>query len=474
MWTLRSVFFLLSSVVPALACSCSSYEQAKACAIFHSTPVIFSGRVIDHNNDKTVGFRQMTLYRFKVIEIFKGLPSGTKEVFIDPGSMASCYTSFKTDSSYLVYTGYSPPLMVDTLLKGNQPSSNAKQMPAAWKGLGKLPIYDVGGCNPTRTIRDNDPDMAFLRSTSRRGAIGNGWIEGYALQNIGWLSKFSEYVAASDTTFTLTSRLHKGWTAAVLPDGTFKIDAVPPGVYEVTAQSPVLGKGIIVGPPGVEVPPGGCALVQASFQTNSSISGRVLNADGKPAPDVRLEFGELQTGGKVRDLPNNWAESDKDGNFKLIDVPFGRIVVATNLNGAPTSGSPYEPFYVPGTHVALAARVFTIKPNSQVTGVTLQLPKPLAFGDLYVDVKWPDGSPASEGARAFARNNGAYADNGRAPAASNRVKLRLALGRKYEIRIDWLNDKPGKFLYVEGVTKIIDFTRDGIVTELRLNTIRPE
>ena len=186
-----------------------------------------------------------------------------------------------------------------------------------------------------------------------------------------------------------------------------------------------------------------------------------------------MEFGELQTGGKVRDLPDNWANSDEDGNFKLTDVPYGRIVVAANLNGVPKKGMPYEPFYASGTHNALAARVFTIKPNSQVTGVTLQLPKPLAFYDLFVDVKWPDGSPALEGARAFASSNGAYADDGLAPAATNRVKLRLALGRKYKIRIDWLNDKPGKFLYVEGGTQIIDFTKDGIITELKLNTIRP-
>lgn len=473
MWASRSVILLLSTVMPGLACTCSSYEPAKACAIFHTTPVIFSGRVIDHNDDKTGGFRQITLYRFKVLEIFKGLPSGTKEVFIDPGSMTSCYTTFKSDADYLVYTGYSQPVMAVTVLKNYQPTSNTKQMPAAWKGLERVPIYDVGVCSPTRTIRGNDPDVAFLRSISKYGAVGNGWIEGRALQNIGFLSLFSEYVAASDAKFTVTSRSHESRTATVLPDGIFKIAAVPPGVYEVTAQSPVLGKGRVLGSPGIEVPPGGCALVQASFQTHSTISGRVLNADGKPARNLRLEFGELQTGGKVRDLPGNWANSDEDGNFKLTDVPYGRIVIAVNLNGAPKSGTPYEAFYAPGTHNALAARVFTIKPNSQVTGVTLQLPKPLAFYDLFVDVKWPDGSPALEGARAFASSNGAYADDGLAPAATNRVKLRLALGRKYKIRVDWLNDKPGKFLHVEGETKIIDFNRDGIITELKLNTIRP-
>lgn len=262
MWAYRFVILLLSTVMPGLACTCSSYEPAKACAIFHTTPVIFSGRVIDHNDDKTGGFSQMTLYRFKVLEIFKGLPSSTKEVFIDPGSMTSCNTNFKSDADYLVYTGYSQPVMAVTVLKNYQPTSNTKQMPAAWKGLERLPIYDVGVCSPTRTIRGNDPDVAFLRSISKYGAIGNGWIEGRALQNISSFSLFSDYVAVSDAKFTVTSRSHESRTATVLPDGIFKIAAVPPGVYEVTAQSPVLGKGSVLGSPGIEVPPGGCALVK--------------------------------------------------------------------------------------------------------------------------------------------------------------------------------------------------------------------
>jgi hypothetical protein len=105
----------------------------------------------------------------------------------------------------------------------------------------------------------------------------------------------------------------------------------------------------------------------------------------------------------------------------------------------------------------------------------LHLPKPLPFGDLYVEVKWPDGSPALGGARAWAEWKKAEAGFGGAPASTNRVKLRLALERRYEIRVDWTDFKPGKFLFVEGAApQTLDFTHDGQVVEMRLKNPHPQ
>src|SRR2546429_7328241 len=124
----------LSAAWPVLPCSCGSYEPVKACQIYQRTPVIFRGRVIDHNHDPTAGFGQMTLYRFKVLEAFKGLSPETKEVFINPASMTSCYTEFALDHDYLVFTGGSEPAPAAvTVLGGRQPSFPPKEIPATWK-----------------------------------------------------------------------------------------------------------------------------------------------------------------------------------------------------------------------------------------------------------------------------------------------------------------------------------------------------
>jgi hypothetical protein len=474
---MRARYFLLAlgTAWPALACSCGSYEPAKACQISQSTPVIFRGRVIDDNDDRTAGFGQMTLYRFRVLEVFKGLPPDTKEVFIDPASMTSCYTQFDLDHDYLVYTGGTQPAPAAvTVLGVRQPNLPRKQMPAAWKGLEQLPVYLVGGCSPTRVVEDRDADLAYLRSYAKGSLQPNGWIEGRAVQNFGWPYKFAEFVAVTDAMLTVTSPSGHPRTSAVQTDGTFEIGPVQPGIYSMSIRSPVLGNGKFA-EREVEVPSGGCAVANASFATQSTISGKVLNANGTPALSARLELGELRTGGKAREIPETWANSDQDGNFKISNAPVGRIVLAANLNGAPTSEMPFDAVYVPGTQDVSAARVFVIQPGHQVTGVSLRLPKPLPFGDFWVDVTWPDGSPAVGGARAFAEWNGARADFESAPNSTNRVKLRLALVRRYEIHVDWIDTKPGKFLFVEGAaSRTLDFKRNGQTLELRLKAPRPQ
>jgi hypothetical protein len=48
----------------------------------------------------------------------------------------------------------------------------------------------------------------------------------------------------------------------------------------------------------------------------------------------------------------------------------------------------------------------------------------LAIRDLYVDVMWPDGTPAVDGARAFAEIGRARAAFEHSPKESNRVTMR--------------------------------------------------
>ena len=97
-----AVFLLGSSIY---ACSCSSYEPVQACEVYQRTAVIFRGRVIGVHRDLQGAFGRRTLYRFRVLETFKGLDRDIGEVFIDPLSYTSCARSFTLDAEYLVYAG---------------------------------------------------------------------------------------------------------------------------------------------------------------------------------------------------------------------------------------------------------------------------------------------------------------------------------------------------------------------------------
>lgn len=134
---------------------------------------------------------------------------------------------------------------------------------------------------------------------------------------------------------------------------------------------------------------------------------------------------------------------------------------------------PFDPVYAPGTQDLRSAHAFNLGPDETVADVDLRLPQPLAFGVLHVDVLWPDGSPATDGARAFANDaRSARADFASAAWSSNRVDLRLALGREYRVRADRLS-LGARFLFVESNRRTVEFTRDGQIVEIRLREPKP-
>lgn len=470
---LASLLLALAAPPIALACSCSSYEPVKACQIYHSTPVMFRGRVIDHNHDPTSGFGQITLYRFKVVESFKGIPPRTNEVFIDPASLTSCYRQFALDEDYLIYAGSGGSIAAPTTSDRASQQPGGKHLPTAWKDLKDVPVFVVGVCSPTRTIKDDDPDLSYLRDAASGRLATSGWIEGRVVQNAAWPFLFREFVAAPGATVTILAPPGQHRPEMVLQDGTFKTGPIAPGAYTISADSPVLGKAQLRDPT-VTVPPGGCVVANASFENKSAITGRVLYHDGTPAAKIDVAAGEVAPDGGLRRIPLAWSTSGADGQFRIPNVPFGRIVLAANLKGAPTEKMPFDPFYAPGVGDSTAARIFEVKPGQEAQAGTLRLPPPLPFGDLHVEVRWPDGSPARGGARAFAVFNGARAAFEQAPRASNNVRLRLALGRTYLITADWLDTSERRFLHVEGGKGLtVDFTQDGQTVEVRLPTLRP-
>jgi hypothetical protein len=46
------------------------------------------------DHDPTMGLRQRTFVRFAIEEAFKGLPAGTRDIWIEPGSFTSCYAEY--------------------------------------------------------------------------------------------------------------------------------------------------------------------------------------------------------------------------------------------------------------------------------------------------------------------------------------------------------------------------------------------
>lgn len=488
---MRILIIFLVFMIPGLACTCANTAPVAACEIFDKTQIVFRGRVIDHNHDSRLGFAQWTLYRFSVEESFKGLAATVKEVFIDPGSFTSCYGGFSTDRDYLIYIGTTRSLPPPYAPTGSQPDTrfaeyyarvknapsqdgSIKPMPAAWKDLGALPVFRVGECSPSRLLKENDKDLTYLRSIAAGGIESTGSIEGVAAQSATFSLLLDEFMPVTDARVDVWNDL-RSLTTKTDSKGSFAIHPVPPGSYFVRLTKEGFGEAkILREAPEIDVPASGCAVVRASFDTKASVSGTVQRADGKPAAKIRIEIGEVRSDGTIRYLQGDWATSDEAGNFRL-RVPSGRIVVGSNIDPFPTPAVPEDPVYVPGTTVVSHARIFTLRPDEQVNGVLFRLPPPLPLAELFVDVLWPDKTPAKGGARAEASSRGRRNAFERAPATTNRVKLPLVPGRTYEISVDWLSDRIGRFVIIEGAgSQSIQFDHQGQVVSLVLKESEPK
>lgn len=445
---MRTLLLCLLTALPSLACTCTSYEKVPACALFRGTNVIFRGRVVEKIRRRQFGDE----YRVQVEEAFKGLNPETAEVIVG-ANYGPCAMDFKPGNDYLMYT-----------------QGDATTIHTA------MPTLSISMCSPSRIIRLEDPDLTYLRSAVQGNLPTTGWIEGIVVQNGGWLGLLKEFAAAPNTTVTAQNG-DVTRSATANPDGTFRLTDLKPGRQTVSFASPGLPPGKLLSEreQPTEVPKGGCAYVNATFETDSSLAGRVVTSTGLPAANVRLDLGEVQSDGKVKRIPNTWANTAKDGSFLINNLPMGKIVLGANINGAPSKDERYDTVYAPGVQTLAKARIFTVKPTEKVTGVTLRLPPPLPFGYLYVDVQWSDGSPATGGARAKARWRESRAAFEDAPKSGNRVALPVALNRHYEISADWLSDAPGHFTFLTSKNPVpVDFAKDGQIVTIRLDAMPPK
>lgn len=97
-------------------------------------------------------------------------------------------------------------------------------------------------------------------------------------------------------------------------------------------------------------------LALAQAPANGSISGTVRGATGEPSAGVRVAAMPVAGG----DVLVGIAETDRDGRYRLENVPPGRYYITAGLVSAPT--------YCPGTRDPRLGAVVTIAVGSAITG----------------------------------------------------------------------------------------------------------
>lgn len=380
---------------PAEACSC--VETGPACEDYWRVSAVFAGRVLSISRDagkprsRAPGTRRV---RLEVTEAFTGVRKETVEVTTGSGG-GDCGFPFREGAEYLVYA-------------------------TAADGAGGL---TVGICSRTRELARAADDLDYARRVAS-GAPVEGRIAGAVMLETRSLGRASAR-APRPLEGVGVRLIREGQVTRVVTgtDGRFSAEGLAAGRYEAVLELPegVYAEGW---PRRIELRDArGCAEVHAAAFADGRVSGRIIDAAGRPVAGLTVELtipaGIDEPAGpeRIRDL------TDSEGRYELAHVPAGRFVVG--INTQPRQGDAPEPrLFHPGVAGLTAATRVSLRAGERITLGDFQLPREL----VYVAV------------------SGVVTDAGGAPAATARVYLKGPAEADYILSEPAVTDASGRFV----------------------------
>jgi hypothetical protein len=365
---LMVVALVLLLANPASACSCRTLT---VCDLIQM-PTLFIGEVIEGGVGSIRDDPWITdagFVRFRVIEIFRGLPEGTKTVtmktFLLPGMCSP--NPYRPGRTYLVAPG---------------------------KESGE---YADGVCFTGRDVEEAREDVRQVREYFTGGAASR--IQGTVA--VSDESSLVRYRLGSEETKSLsgvriaTVGARTTYSTVTDADGRYSLP-LPAGTYRVRATLDSYSS-----PPDerVVVPSRGCAVQDFGLSASNRISGTVRDESGKIVPDAQVGLIDLDHAPDASSWPVMATEytNEKDGSFSFTNIPLGRYLLVYNPMGPRADGlfgAPQESAYYPGNGNRASARVVEVNSTRvQLTELNLVVGKPVAFRSVSITVQFPDGTP---------------------------------------------------------------------------------
>jgi hypothetical protein len=354
-----AVFLLSVFQYSASACICGSAEFAPACQRISTSEVVFIGENLEFTPGKW--------YRFRIQQIYKGLNSDTREVFINYGAGTSCATEYAIGKTYIIFASMvnQSPLTV-----------------ASW------------ACFGSRRADLNAADVDFLENY-RQGKTTTS-IYGKVLQ---WVNdtgrpKDTEIAPLANAVVTLKNA-EQQYTYTTQADGAFHFNDIPEGKFFLSAKLD-----LYTADPSsyeVNVVKGACNESFIQLKALSSIAGTLLYAEGKPAAGMRVELLRRNQQEKWYATYKMWTQTDKQGNFKFNDIESGDYLLGYEIwRQSPSDYTPYPTRYYPGVTQLSEATPITLLPQQKLKGLQLTLSKPQIERRITLKVVMPDGKPPGE------------------------------------------------------------------------------
>jgi Carboxypeptidase regulatory-like domain len=423
----------------ANACECSGPRAA--CTYVSYADAIFIGTVAYSNDDGSGTFRQITLLRFTVEESFKGLPDGAREVWIDPGSLTSCYADYHVGDRMLVFASKLRGMPFGASMMSVAPggASIPKPLPPGVDPKNPPTVYSAPECSGSRVIdSSNEKEIARDIEFLRRFKAGDHrtFVAGRVISDSELGGTYLPGVAGADVS-VVGNKVRLSVKSGA--DGLFSTGDVPPGTYVASATFP----GYAARPWEVRVPEVGCGSVDLDLIGKGVLGGRVEHGDGTGAAGVKITLLRLGADGRPIELASKNVESDANGNFTFDDLPAGKFQLGVNLSEFPGPEVPYART----TWSSKGETTISLDAGEHRQIEPLALPRIRAVRKITVHVAWPDGKPA-KGASVEAEGDAQTAEPGgrsnlaafEEVKAAGDVTIELLDGFDYEVDARVWND----------------------------------
>ena len=171
-----------------------------------------------------------------------------------------------------------------------------------------------------------------------------------------------------------------------LPFG-WKIDRSTRGTTTISDQKQIHGRRI-----SFILRPSQHAAVDLAFVLDNVVSGSVVDARGKPLPQVQVSLQPMDTDNESV----NFEYTDEQGRFAIESVPPGNYVIAMNKDGKKTVEEPFGAFYYPNVTEQARARVFRIRAGDNMKGLRIVAPDTGEMITIRGVVRYADGTPAPD------------------------------------------------------------------------------
>jgi len=367
------VVTLLAAVDNALACSCIGGGTVLDALNSNPNIVLVKIRSLDNAATQTAGLSPEIHALASVESVFKGGMRPGKDIRLLANGMTSCDWRFSEESvgaSFLLYLPKDP----------NQGE--------AWR---------LSSCSRSTFMDQAAADLLFL--SKQKKMAGKTRLSGRLTRQI--TIPDPNVRSQIDTLSQRRVRITGNGKRVDLEtdnNGVYEIYGLPPGEYSI-APEPFSGylaysdSGSPADGFRVSVSAGKHSEMDFTYHIRNSISGRLLDTDGRPLEDVCVKL--MPADAKDPSYYHASELTKADGSFSIEGSAAGTYVIAINDEKRISATAPFPVFFYPSAKDRSAAGQIHIDAGTVIDNLQIVAPASLETVTVSGRVKLEDGKPAT-------------------------------------------------------------------------------